>query len=480
MNKVSILHISDLHKDKTDDYQHLLASVENDIDRCVKTENIKKPDIIVVSGDIVKGAEGINTDDEIDNQYKESKFLLERLVDVFLSGDKRRIVIVPGNHDINREISKKSMSKIESLEDDARLLHKKLRDNSSMIRWNWNNLSFYQIDDYKNYNNRFKNFIKFYNDFYEDLYEFSEDPKEQSCIYQIEDMKIAFVGFNSCCYLDHLNTSGCIHPTCLTRLDSKLKQLHERGFIIIGVWHHHITGFPNENNYLDKRILSAMIDRNINIGLHGHQHICGILNEFKNFMNEDSLFLISAGTIYGGQAELPYGAKRQYNIIEISMTDEINVTVHSREDQDFNIFSIPSWNKGCIGSNRKSYVKFKLPKLAEYKVNVNVLVDEILKETEISGDLPKACDKLIELGISNEIVRKFLLDFLSQLEDHEQIFSIFSQPQNIREAVALLNSAIEIDNIEKINNVLSVSIICDSNDPSILYLKDIAKRKINK
>ncbi len=480
MNKVSILHISDLHKDENDDYQHLLASLENDIDKCLKTEKIRKPDIIVVSGDIVKGAEGANADSEINRQYDEAKLFLEKLVDIFLNGDKRKIVIVPGNHDINREISKTSMMEVSLLEEDVKYMYKKLRDNSSMVRWDWSNLKFYKITDIDIYNKRFKNFAEFYDNFYENIRKFPEKPEEQSCIYQLDDLKIAFIGFNSCCYLDNLNTSGCIHPTCLTRLNSELKQLYERGYLLIGVWHHHTTGSPNESNYLDKRILSAKNDRKIFLGLHGHQHICGIANEFKSFLNEESLFLISAGTIYGGQKELPYGAKRQYNILEITFDDEINVTVHSREDQDVNIFSIPSWNKGSIGSNRESYIKFNLPKLPDYKINMDILIDKILKEAESDENLYQTCEKLISLGTSHKIVRKFLLDFLSKLQDYDKIYSIFIEPQNVEEAVALLNATIEMNEKTKINSVLRNSFICNSVDLSITYLRNEAQRLINK
>lgn len=480
MNKVSILHISDLHKGENDDYQNLLSSIENDIDKCVKDNGIKKPDIIVISGDIVKGAEGVNAEAEIDKQYDETKSFLESLVNLFLNGDKTRIIIVPGNHDINREISKRSMTEIGRGEEDVKKLYKQLREDSTMIRWNWSNLNFYKITDSETYKKRFENFIKFYNVFYDGIYMFPENPEEQSCIYHLSELKIAFVGFNSCCNLDHLNTSGCIHPTCLTRLDTKLKQLHEQGNLLIGVWHHHTTGFPHENNYLDKRILSAMIDRHIYLGLHGHQHICGIANEFKRFLNGESFFLISAGTIYGGQNELPYGAKRQYNILEIEFEDDVNVTVHSREDQVTNLFSIPSWDSGRIGSTRESFIKFKLPKLLIPKINIDSSIDNILKDAENEMNLPLVCEKLIALGIEHKIVRKFLLDFLLRLQDNEKIYTIFIQPQNTEEAIALLSAVIALNEKPKIDNVLCIPYICDNTDSSVTYLRNEAKRLTNK
>jgi hypothetical protein len=477
MNKISILHISDLHKEVNDDYQHLLSSIETDIDKCSMEEQIKKPDIIVVSGDIIKGAEGANAESEITNQYNDAKSFLESLVNLFLAGDKRKMIIVPGNHDVNREFSKNSMKKIEHTEREIKELYLQHRDNFSSVRWNWSNLSFYKIIDIDTYKKRFKNFTDFYNSFYEGLHSFSENPEEQSCIYHLGEYKVAFVGFNSCYNIDHLNISGCIHPTCLTRLDAELKQLYNQGNLIIGVWHHHTAGFPNENNYLDKRILSAMIDRHIYLGLHGHQHICGIANEFKSYLNGESLFLVSAGTIYGGEKELPYGAKRQYNILEIDFDDEISTTVYSREDQEVNLYSIPSWNKGHIGYGQ-SLITFKLPKIP--KASIESLIDSIIKDAENEENLIYACDRLIALGTDNILVRKFLLDYLLRLRDNNKIYDVFINPQNIEEAIATLNAVIEINDRKKTNQMLCNPYISACTDPSVKFLKNEAQRLINK
>ena len=50
----SILHISDLHKEKSADYKFLLSSLEADSGKWAK-EGIPAPDFIVVSGDLVQG-----------------------------------------------------------------------------------------------------------------------------------------------------------------------------------------------------------------------------------------------------------------------------------------------------------------------------------------------------------------------------------------------------------------------------------------
>lgn len=474
MSKVSILHISDLHKDDDDDYGNLLSSLVTDIDYCKDNKGINKPDIIVVSGDIIRGATGDNSDEEIKRQYAQVKVFLESLVDVFLDGDKSRIVIVPGNHDIDREVSKKSMRiiNVDNIDEKRKLLNQILED-SSTLRWSWSDFSFYEIFDLEEYNKRFENFIRFFNEFYNGCHILINDPKEQSLIFNYDKYKIAFIGFNSCYNLDHLNTSGKIYPTALTRLDGELKNIYNQGTLLVGVWHHHTNGYPNESNYLDKRILSAMIDRHIYLGLHGHQHISSIANEFKNTINGKSLYLISAGTLYGGRKELPYRAGRQYNIIEIEHNNDVVITVHSREDISRSLFAIPSFQDGKIDSGSDSYLQFKLPKPPQSEITT--IIDRILRDTE---DLAIICDKLSELDTENFIVRKFLLDSLQKMNAYERICTVFIHPKNINEAVALLEAVNELNDETKAREVLLDVFINNSKDASVQFLKDHVRRII--
>ena len=67
----TILHISDLHKSEEDSYKDLMESLRMDCET-YEQEGIKKPEIIVVSGDIAEGAEGPDADAKIEKQYAEA------------------------------------------------------------------------------------------------------------------------------------------------------------------------------------------------------------------------------------------------------------------------------------------------------------------------------------------------------------------------------------------------------------------------
>ena len=62
-----------------------------------------RPDAIVVSGDLVEGLplESDTHPQGLREQYQEATELLVSLSNEFLDGDRSRVVIVPGNHDVD-------------------------------------------------------------------------------------------------------------------------------------------------------------------------------------------------------------------------------------------------------------------------------------------------------------------------------------------------------------------------------------------
>lgn len=112
--KISILHISDIHKAAKDKYDYLLSSLALDYEK-YKEEGITPPQLIVVSGDIIQGSGSLDigtANKEIAQQYTDASFFLEELCNLFLKGNKAKIVVAPGNHDVNRAIAMKSMKKM--------------------------------------------------------------------------------------------------------------------------------------------------------------------------------------------------------------------------------------------------------------------------------------------------------------------------------------------------------------------------------
>ena len=150
-NKVfSILHISDLHKDESCNYNQLLDSLKADKDK-FPSLGIAPVKYIVVSGDLVHGS---NKDDakeaceEISQQYAEVAVFLQGLVSTFLDGEIRRLVIVPGNHDMNRSISKYAMRPIDVTQvERVKRSYWESFGRKQIYRFDWKTLSFFEIND---------------------------------------------------------------------------------------------------------------------------------------------------------------------------------------------------------------------------------------------------------------------------------------------------------------------------------------------
>ena len=257
--KISILHISDLHRSKGAEISNtaLLSSLLQDLDKYTisETPKIKAPDIIIVSGDIIRGSsKSDGSEIEVQKQYDEAISFLNELTNRFLGGNKNRIIIIPGNHDIDWKFSKESMEKIDSSKvlDGENILKweylKEALNQNSITRWSWKDLSFYTIMDKGKYNQRLEAFAKFYEKFYDGKRKYSLNPEEQYDIFDFPEFELTITAFNSCYNNDHLRFVGDIHPECIANVNMALRELHKKGRLVLSTWHHNTKGLPYDSN----------------------------------------------------------------------------------------------------------------------------------------------------------------------------------------------------------------------------------------
>lgn len=454
-SKVSILHISDLHRSRGGEISNsaLLSSLVNDKDRYTQSENpiIKTPDIIIVSGDIIRGSTKlVGSELEIQNQYEEGIDFLNQLTNEFLNGDKSKIIVIPGNHDVDFKLSKESMEKIVSTEvldekDNLKLEYLKgaINHNSS-IRWSWRDLSFYRITDPNKYNNRLEAYANFYSTFYEGQRLFDLDPREQFDIFDYPEFNLTIVAFNSCFSNDHLRFAGDIHPECIAKANLRLREFKRKGRLILGTWHHNTKGLPYDSNYMDSSRLKNFIDSGIVVGLHGHQHKTELIHEYNDVVEQKSILVFSAGTLCGGHNELPTGNNRQYNLIEIESipeNDNIEITLHVREKTESSSFENPIWTAGRIDSKNVSHYTLKIekPKMADF-TTVLIEIERLMNDQKYD----EAKVSLLRLNINDEFVRRFLVQCIIQTEDHALAIKVLSNPQTDEETITVLNAIIQL------------------------------------
>lgn len=463
--KISILHISDLHRSKGCEISNvaLLSSLLKDKDRYSTLENpkIQSPNIIIVSGDVIRGSvkpDGSET--EVQNQYNEALSFLNELTEHFLDGNKKRIVIIPGNHDIDWKFSKESMEKIDSAKvfDDKNTLKweilKEAINQNSATRWSWKDLSFYKITDTDKYNRRLEAFSNFYAAFYEGQRSYSINPKDQYDIFDFPEFSLTITAFNSCYNNDHLRLVGDIHPECIANVNLTLRELQKKGRLILSTWHHNTKGLPYDSNYMDNSRLKNFIESGISIGFHGHQHKTELIHEFSDVIEQKKIIVFSAGTLCGGPNELPVGNNRQYNLIEIESKDDnpnLQVTLHVREKTDSSPFDNPIWTAGRIDSKNVSHYTMEIDKPAASDLN-SILI-EIEKLMNINNYF-EAKSALLKLDIKNTFVRKFLAECIIQTEDFGLAIKALDDPQTDEEAIIVLNAAIQLGDKAKMHTVL--------------------------
>lgn len=465
--RYTILHISDLHKPDNCNFDNLFYSLQTDCEDYVKA-GILKPEIIVVSGDLAEGTKecGENAETIIKGQYAEVKNFLVKLADYFLGGDKSRMVIVPGNHDYCYKVSKESMepSPEEKAKDDRQRM--KLAD--PKVRWSWDDRRFYHIANDALYDARFEQFREFYNDFFMGIRELPKDLERDSYIVKLNDYDIAFMCFNSCHRLDHLNPMGCICPDAVTRTHSELQNLKNMGYLLVGVWHHHVSGLPIENNYMDHRILNAMMREEIKIGLFGHQHISTAIQEYNDITLQQRILLISSGSLYGNRYQLVTGVPRQYNIIGVEMADdEVTVRLNVRKDNSQYGYDIPQWISSPIGMNNLPYFEYKLHK---EKPRIEYVVEDIERMVQKTGNYEVACMRLKDVGLENDIVLKYFDNYISKVRDVELLRHLLEKPRTAVQFVTALDAAVNRKDKEWIKELLALE---EFQNGAPLYVKEL-------
>ena len=433
MKKVSILHISDIHKGVGMSLKNLLNSLIRDRERWDE-EGIGQPNYIVLSGDVVQGGA---TEEAIAAQYTDTEEFVSRLCEEFLDNQRNRMIIVPGNHDVSWPYCNSCMEPVDVTHEN---LEQYLRhEEQDGLRWDWENTMLYKIRSMSDYSHRFDQFVKFYNSFYNGIRMFPSHPELEAQCIPFDNDHICFACFNSCYQNDRLNDAGAIHKEAIYSIESELRECYNRGMLPIGVWHHNAYGGPYQSDYMSAEVLDKLLEHRIKIGLFGHQHKSQIAEEYSDLLiSEESrkrLLLISSGTLYGGDREQHRGIRRQFNIIELKMAyGEAEVLVHVREDGNYDVISDdPYWKAKSMPDGVITYhVKYK-----------NVKEEEILRliddETRRNNDFVNGIKKLRCSGINSKHSQKLAETYMKML-DAKQLIKILPNPETVNHCFLLMGA----------------------------------------
>lgn len=330
----TILHISDLHRSFTDPISNdqLVTSLLVDRDRYVN-ENppISNPDAVIVSGDLIQGtASGAASfAGEIARQYDVAYEFLAEIAQRFLNGDRSRLVLVPGNHDVNWNAARAAIEAVPPGSEPTDIAGA-LTMNGSPFRWCWKTRTLFRITDPIVYDARMDEFWNLHDRFYSGTpLAYPIDRSMGFNIFELNEGRIAVVAFSSCHNNDCFSNQGMIPDGAVARGHLRLRDNGRRYELKMAVWHHSIHGPPLSTDYMNVDTLYDMIGCGIRLGFHGHQHRAEATPYYIHLPGRETMVAISAGSLCAGARELPRGINRQYNVIQIN-EDYLSARVHVR------------------------------------------------------------------------------------------------------------------------------------------------------
>lgn len=481
--RFAILHLSDLHRDSANPIgnQPLLDSLENDRQRYTRKEDptIRSPDIVVVSGDIIQGVAPDVPDPKakLRMQYEEALAFLGALTDRFAHGDRNRVVIVPGNHDVSASHVMESLTRVGLAPDRKRDLVSQLFSPLSRLRWSWPAFELYEITDQTMYAERLAAFSSFYEEFYKGARRYSLDATKQLDIFDYPDLNLSVTAFSSCYNNDILNGQGAIHPECIAEASNRLRKAELQDRLRIAVWHHNTEGVPSRSNYMDPDILQNLIERGFSLGLHGHQHRPQFLDTKFRYGGDRRITVISAGTLCGGPS---FRFGRAYNIIEVN-TDTRTGRLHLREMQNDDL-RLPIWGRRSLPAETGAFLDFKFDAPPEPPVRTDETTTLLIRAQRQydRGEYQEAATTLTPIAGSDDLARRLLLECLRQLGDTADIVARFDPPVSSEEAITLIDALWREGKRDRLLSLLSEPVIESSSDPSVVELRSKYLRRLSK
>nr|WP_321353137.1 metallophosphoesterase [uncultured Methanoregula sp.] len=305
-SKIHILHLSDLHIDDENQANKYRVQLESDL---INELKIKRIEYLIISGDI--------TSHSSEKEFKAAFGMVNDLVKRF-GLDPSRVIIVPGNHDLNWDASESAYLFVTK---------RKLPDPLPQDRFIPAGDAGVLLRDEELYPERFTNFN---NHFYRRIYcgkEFPRDYSSQALLIENAEDHILFLGLNSSWQIDHhFHDRANINMDALTIILDKLNEGVYNGWLKIAVWHHPISG----REMMNDEFMQLLTVHNFQICLHGHIHEA--IENFHKYDDNRGIFIVGAGTFGAPVREQTSGIPLQYNLLAFN-TKKSEITVYTRKKE---------------------------------------------------------------------------------------------------------------------------------------------------
>lgn len=452
----SILHLSDLHRSEAEPLTNdtLIASLLADRDRYpIETPEIRQPDAMIISGDIVSGAQigQPNYGKELKDQYAIAYDFLTRLTDQLFGGDRECVVLLPGNHDCCWNTAFSGMTPVAKDLVPADLIGQLEAPNSS-LRWSWHEQQLYNISNPDVYARRLDSYWDFVETFYSGFsLRFPIRRDAGYNLFELDGGRILVAAFESLHTNDCFSYQASFDPKAVANAALQVRDEGRCYNLRVATWHHALHSEPSyRSDYLPISSVYEMIGHGFQLGLHGHQHFAEIGSHYVHVPGVQAMAVVSAGSLCAGARDLPRGVNRQYNVIVIS-DDYSSAGVHVREMTRGNHFA-PSTASGFPGG----LIQMRISSTATTSRAANsfdharrrrliIQAEEHLR----TGRPEEAFSILSDIDCKDEPYgRKLLIQAAEQSERWDRLTSILSDPQTGDERIQLIEALIQVDRIE--------------------------------
>lgn len=459
----TLLHISDLHRSPHDPIENasLLGALLADKDRYViQTPQVSEPDAAIVSGDIIQGVP-LNTQGyvrELERQYEVAHDFLACLADRFFAGDRSRIVIVPGNHDVCWNTAYNAMTELVP-EEPPIVAHAGVFHAAGDLRWNWKTRSIFKVTNPDEYKRRLDAYWSFIERFYVDTnLKYPLDRSRGFNLFDLDNGRIIAAALESVHGNDCFCRQGAIERSVLGNCSLAIRDLPQQPILLIAAWHHSFQGPPQGDDYMDIATVHEMVGSGFRLGLHGHQHQADASAYAIHLPDELSMGISSAGSLCAGARELPVGTSREYNVVVIDDT-YTSARVHVREMTQGNHFG--KCGRGVFRMDGFVELHWQRPAgragsapldKQKFTASTVLLAEEALHNNRADEAL-NLLEK-IQIPLAGH-ARNLFIEAARKTASYQKIITLLVPPQSIAEYIELFNAMLKERQINEAESLLS-------------------------
>ena len=286
---VTVLHVSDMQfganhlfggnglTGADQAYDTLFSGLHDDLARLARSPGLR-PDLVVVTGDLAEWARPA--------EYEQVLQFLTELAGT-LGLDRRRVAVVPGNHDISRKACSAYFDNCEA-------------DGTQPKPPYWP---------------KWRQFLAMFEEFYRGVPGVTFQVDQEWTLFEMPDVPVVVAGLNSTMAESHREDDhhGWVGEAQCRWFADRLRAAQDEGWLRIGALHHNLVrgAVRDDENLRDVDTLDRVLGARLNLVLHGHTH------DARLHYLGSGLPVLSTGSAAVTEQARPTEVPNQYEIVVV-------------------------------------------------------------------------------------------------------------------------------------------------------------------